>query len=139
MGFASGAIGIGVTLLLIIPVNLIIEAITGIAGIAALPWMAGLILVLISMLLTFVAGLIPPGLPPKRIRSSLSGQNNPPEREASWGGLPCRHAVRQTFSPRRQKSAGRVSMTGKRAFAYKTNPPFHRRNLTNPVRKGIIN
>ena len=66
VGFTSGAIGIGVTLLLIIPINIIIDNITGIAGIAALPWMAGVILVLISMLLTFIAGLIPSRIAAKK-------------------------------------------------------------------------
>ena len=66
VGFTSGAIGIGVTLLLIIPINMIIENITGIAGIAALPWLAGIILVLISMLLTFIAGLIPSRIAAKK-------------------------------------------------------------------------
>ncbi len=60
VGFTAGAIGIGVTLLLCIPINLIIRALTGIANIgAALPWQAGVILVLISMALTLIAGLFP--------------------------------------------------------------------------------
>ena len=59
VGFVAGLIGIGVTLLLIIPINLIIEAITGIGGIASLPWLGAIILVVISMVLTLIAGLIP--------------------------------------------------------------------------------
>ncbi|HIU29398.1 MAG TPA: ABC transporter ATP-binding protein/permease [Candidatus Egerieisoma faecipullorum] len=59
VGFAAGIIGIGITLLLTIPVNVIIHAYTGISGMAALPWLGAIILVAISMLLTFIAGLIP--------------------------------------------------------------------------------
>ena len=60
VGLAAGLLGIGVTLLLCIPINLIIRNLTGIQSLgAALPVAAGVILVLISMLLTFVAGLIP--------------------------------------------------------------------------------
>ena len=43
-----------------IPINAVIRSLTGIAGIgAALPWQGGVILVAISMFLTFIAGLIP--------------------------------------------------------------------------------
>ncbi|MCH5324372.1 MAG: ABC transporter ATP-binding protein/permease [Eubacterium sp.] len=59
VGFAAGAIGIGVTLLLSIPINIIIEQLAEISGICALPWQGGVILVIISMLLTLIAGLIP--------------------------------------------------------------------------------
>ena len=60
VGFAAGAIGIGITLLLCIPINAVIRSLTGIAGFgAALPWQGGVILVAISMFLTFIAGLIP--------------------------------------------------------------------------------
>ena len=59
VGFAAGIIGIGITLLLTIPVNVIIHAYTGISGMAALPWLGAIILVALSMLLTFIAGLIP--------------------------------------------------------------------------------
>lgn len=59
VGFAAGAIGIGVTLLLSIPANIIIFNLTGVSGICSLPWQGGVILVLISMLLTVIAGLIP--------------------------------------------------------------------------------
>jgi len=59
IGFSSGAIGIIVTLLLCIPANIIIEHLTDIANIAQLPTIGGVILVLISMVLTMIAGLIP--------------------------------------------------------------------------------
>lgn len=59
VGFAAGAIGIGVTLLLLIPANAIVYSLTGISGMCVLPWQGAVILVIISMLLTLIAGLIP--------------------------------------------------------------------------------
>lgn len=60
IGLVSGAIGIGVSLLLIIPINAILYSVTAIEGLkATLPIVAGLILVAISMLLTLIAGIIP--------------------------------------------------------------------------------
>ena len=59
IGFGAGAIGLGITLLLLLPINRIIQHFTDIAGLAVLPWQGAVILLLISMLLTFVAGLIP--------------------------------------------------------------------------------
>ncbi len=59
VGFAAGAIGIAVTLLLLIPINAVIAAITDISGLAVLPLAGGVALVVISMLLTLIAGLFP--------------------------------------------------------------------------------
>ena len=60
VGFTAGLIGILVTLLLLIPINLILHSVTGIEILSAqLPVAGAVILVLISMLLTFIAGLIP--------------------------------------------------------------------------------
>ena len=60
IGFTSGVIGIGLTLLLIIPINILVRHLTGIPSLgAALPAGGGAVLVVISMLLTFIAGLIP--------------------------------------------------------------------------------
>ena len=59
VGFAAGTIGIGVTLLLLIPANAIVYNLTGISGMCVLPWQGAVILVIISMLLTLIAGLIP--------------------------------------------------------------------------------
>ena len=59
-GLIAGLIGIGLTLLLIIPINAIVQHLTGIASLGAvLPPVAAVLLVAISMLLTFIAGLIP--------------------------------------------------------------------------------
>ena len=59
VGLAAGLIGIGVTVLLNIPINAIIKALAGVSGIASLPVVGGVVLVLISVFLTVIAGLIP--------------------------------------------------------------------------------
>ena len=60
IGFASGFIGVGITYLLCIPINLILHLLTGISTLSAyLPPLAAVILVVISMLLTLIAGIIP--------------------------------------------------------------------------------
>ncbi len=62
-GLCSGVIGIGMTLLLIIPINAIVHKLTGIQSLnAILPPAGAVILVIISMVLTFIAGLIPSGI-----------------------------------------------------------------------------
>jgi len=66
VGLAAGLLGIGVTILLCIPASAIIYDLTSIPGLAALPPAAGVILVLISMLLTFIAGLIPSRIAAKK-------------------------------------------------------------------------
>ena len=63
IGFTAGAIGIILTLLLNIPINMIVHDLTGIMSLnSALPAAGGIGLVLISMILTFIAGLIPSGI-----------------------------------------------------------------------------
>ncbi len=59
IGFTSGLMGILVTILLNIPINIIIKNITGISGIASLPVFGAIILIIISIILTLIAGLIP--------------------------------------------------------------------------------
>ena len=59
VGFTAGALGIIVSLLLLIPINAIVYKLTDIQSIAKMPPMAGVILVLISMALTLIAGIIP--------------------------------------------------------------------------------
>lgn len=66
VGLVAGLIGIGVTLLLNIPINLIIKSIVGISGISKLPVVGGVILVAISVGLTMIAGLIPARFAAKR-------------------------------------------------------------------------
>ena len=67
VGFAAGVIGIVVSLFFIVIINIILNALTGIAELrAVLPWGAAIILVLISMGLTFIAGLFPARMASKK-------------------------------------------------------------------------
>ncbi|MBQ9937885.1 MAG: ABC transporter ATP-binding protein/permease [Oscillospiraceae bacterium] len=66
VGFLAGALGIGVTLILTIPINAIIYSLTDINNAAILPAGAGIVLVVISMALTFIAGLIPSKIAAKK-------------------------------------------------------------------------
>ena len=62
IGFVSGALGILVTCLMIIPINIIIQNITDIENLAKLPPLAAVILIAISIGLTLIAGLFPSGV-----------------------------------------------------------------------------
>lgn len=66
IGFASGMIGIILTYILTIPTNLIVKSLAGVATVASLPILSALILVLISMTLTFISGLIPARIAAKK-------------------------------------------------------------------------
>lgn len=66
IGFVAGIIGIGVTLLLSIPINIIIDNLVNISNIAALKTYHAIFLVLISMALTLIAGLIPSRIAAKK-------------------------------------------------------------------------
>ena len=66
IGLISGLIGIGITVLLTFPINSIIYAITGVKVVTAVPFKAGVVLVLISMFLTIIAGLIPAKIASKK-------------------------------------------------------------------------
>ena len=66
VGLCAGILGIGITILLNIPINIIIKNMTGISGIASLPINGGIALVIISMLLTVIAGLIPAKMASKK-------------------------------------------------------------------------
>ncbi|MBQ4090539.1 MAG: ABC transporter ATP-binding protein/permease [Clostridia bacterium] len=59
VGFVAGALGIGISAALTIPINILIKHLANISGVAALPVAGAVILVIISMVLTFIAGLIP--------------------------------------------------------------------------------
>ena len=61
IGFISGVIGVTITIILNIPVNLLIELLTegSIIGVSKLPVLGAIILVILSCVLTFIAGLIP--------------------------------------------------------------------------------
>ena len=58
-GLFAGALGIVVTLLLNIPINIVIKNITDISSLSKLPMAGAIILVIISVILTLIAGLIP--------------------------------------------------------------------------------
>ncbi len=58
-GFGAGILGIGITLLLTIPINMIIHALTGIPELNAVLPPSGYLLILVSVLLSYIAGLIP--------------------------------------------------------------------------------
>lgn len=59
VGFVAGMIGIGVTVLLNIPINMVIKKVADLENIAKLPWIGAVILVVISVVLTMIAGLFP--------------------------------------------------------------------------------
>ena len=65
-GLAAGILGIVVTLLLNIPINMIIKSIVNISNISQLPMDGALILIAISMVLTVIAGLIPARMASKK-------------------------------------------------------------------------
>ena len=67
IGFAAGAIGILTTVLMCIPINIILRAVTDMSNIkAVLPVAAAFILVGISMALTLIAGVIPSRIASKK-------------------------------------------------------------------------
>ncbi len=59
IGLAAGIVGIAVTYILSLILNLIIGGLAGIYTIAALPWWQALIMVGVSVCLTLISGLIP--------------------------------------------------------------------------------
>lgn len=66
IGLMSGLIGVIVSALLTIPISLILKALTGISGLATLEFLPSLILVVVSVLLTFIAGLVPARIASKK-------------------------------------------------------------------------
>ena len=66
-GFTASVMGILCTLILLIPINLIVHHLTGLPTLSAiLPVLGAILLILISMALTFIAGLIPSGMAAKK-------------------------------------------------------------------------
>ena len=60
VGLCSGVIGIGITLLLLIPGNAVIHALIGSASVnASLPVGSAILLIVLSVVLTLIGGLIP--------------------------------------------------------------------------------
>lgn len=66
IGLTAGLIGIGLTMLINVPISMIAERLTGISGIAVLPAAAGVILVAVSVVLTMIAGLFPSKMAAKK-------------------------------------------------------------------------
>ena len=67
IGFVSGLLGITITILLNIPINMVIKALSGISGVSsALPVTGAVILVIISMILTLIGGFIPSKIAAKK-------------------------------------------------------------------------
>jgi putative ABC transport system permease protein len=66
VGLVAGVLGVAIAGLIDIPINLILEALAGLYGIAAIPVWGGIALVIISVALTLVAGIIPSRLAAKK-------------------------------------------------------------------------
>lgn len=66
IGFTSGLFGIIITILLNIPINIIIKNITNISNISKLPIIGGIVLIIISVILTLIGGLIPAKIASKK-------------------------------------------------------------------------
>lgn len=66
IGLVSGVLGIVVTVALDIPVNMIIYQVAGVENLAAVPLVPGIALVLISVGLSFIAGLAPSRMAAKK-------------------------------------------------------------------------
>lgn len=66
IGFTSGLFGIIITILLNIPINIIIKNITNISNISKLPIIGGIVLIIISIILTLIGGLIPAKIASKK-------------------------------------------------------------------------
>lgn len=66
IGLVAGIIGIVLTLILNIPINIIIGNIAGVNNLSKLPVMGAIILILISIILTLIAGLIPSSIASKK-------------------------------------------------------------------------
>lgn len=65
-GLAAGLLGIGVTLLMTIPINAIVEQALDVKNIAVLPVGGAVILIVLSVILTMIAGLIPSRMASKK-------------------------------------------------------------------------
>ncbi len=67
IGLLSGGLGVGITYLLMIPINIFVgQKLANIERLAMLPWSSALILVAISVVLTLVAGIIPSSIASKK-------------------------------------------------------------------------
>ena len=65
-GLTAGVLGILVTIIINIPANIIIKELTGISNLSKLPTVGAIILIIISVVLTVVAGFIPAKIASKK-------------------------------------------------------------------------
>ena len=66
VGLIAGIMGILVTIILNIPINIIIKSLTGISNLSVLPIVGAITLILVSIILTIIAGLIPARIASKK-------------------------------------------------------------------------
>ncbi len=66
IGLISGCLGILITFILNIPISHIVESMTGVSNIAKLPYLGAIALILIDLILTVIAGLIPSRIASKK-------------------------------------------------------------------------
>ena len=66
VGLTAGVIGIGIILILNVPINIIISKVAGVSNLSKLPLYGAIALILISVVLTMIAGLIPSKLASKK-------------------------------------------------------------------------
>ena len=66
VGLTAGVIGISITLILNVPINIIISKVAGVSNLSKLPLYGAIALILISVVLTMIAGLIPSKLASKK-------------------------------------------------------------------------
>ncbi len=65
-GLISGIFGIGITLLLCIPINIVIEHFISVNNLATLPFVGAILLIILSVVLTLIAGIIPARMASRR-------------------------------------------------------------------------
>ena len=75
IGIFSGLLGIGIAYVLTIPTNIIIENLSGLAGVAKLNPIHAILLIVISMVLTVIGGAIPANMASKKIQLNHLEQN----------------------------------------------------------------
>ena len=66
VGLTAGIIGIAATLLLNIPVNMIINKLASVNNLSSLPFEGAIILIIISVILTMIAGIVPARMASKK-------------------------------------------------------------------------
>ena len=65
-GLMAGLLGIFVTIVLCVPINIIVKSFSNVSNIAKLPLLGGIVLVIISVMLNLIAGLIPASIASKK-------------------------------------------------------------------------